>query len=86
MHEGTQLRWITEAEARWFRDFALVQRAASEPYPYIVPGRTGPAWFDRLCVTMSTLVRTGAGRRSLPVDTRFRSRPRSHLRRVRPAC
>lgn len=37
MRENTQLRWITEAEARCFRDFALMQRAASEPYPTLCP-------------------------------------------------
>jgi len=71
MREGIQPRWIAEAEARRFRDFALVQRAASEPYLGIVPGRAGPAWFGRLRAMMPTLVRTGAGRRSLPVDTAF---------------
>jgi class 3 adenylate cyclase len=71
MRKGTRLRWIAEAEARWFRDFALVQRAASEPCCCMVPGRAGLAWFDRLRAMMPSLIWTGAGRRLFPVDTAF---------------
>jgi hypothetical protein len=76
MREGIQLRWIAEAEAKWFRDFALAQRAASEPYLRIVPAHAGPAWFDRLRAMMPTLVRTGASRRSVLEGGSPISRPR----------
>jgi class 3 adenylate cyclase len=71
MRETPQFRWIAEAEARWFRDFALVQRAGSEPYRCIVPSRASSAWFDRLRAMMPTLVWAGADRRSVTVDAAF---------------
>lgn len=88
MSEGTQRRWIAEAEARRFRDFALVQRAASEPCPCLEPARNGPAWVERLRAMMPVLVRTGAVRRSFPVGTAFAlatsstGRPKAPVREV----
>ncbi len=68
MREATQLRWIAEAEAGRFRDIAQVQRAGSEPYLCITPGRYGPAWLERMRARMRSLVQTVAGHRSFPVD------------------
>ncbi len=64
MREGTQARWIAEAEAERFRDFALVQRAETEPHLCIIPGRDSPDWFGRLRATTRSLVQTVAAYRS----------------------
>ncbi len=87
MPRSVQLRWIAEAEARWVREFALSQRAASEPYVSIVRSRTRPSWFDRLRELAPRLARTVAGRQQLPVARRlaFKARSDDLLRNSRTA-
>jgi class 3 adenylate cyclase len=86
MREGTQLRWIAEAEARWFRDFTRIQRATSEPHRCVVPRRTGRAWFNPLRAMMPTLARAGAAGRSVLADTAFAFAMGSSERLKVPVC
>jgi class 3 adenylate cyclase len=66
MSGNVQLRWIAEAEARCVQEFALAERAASEPRLNLVQARAGPAWLDRLCELAPGLARQLVRRRRLP--------------------
>jgi class 3 adenylate cyclase len=48
MYRSTLFRWIEEAEARSVREFAVVQRALSEPHVSMVHTRTGRPWYNWL--------------------------------------
>jgi class 3 adenylate cyclase len=60
MQKSVQLRWIAEAEAKRVRQFALVQRAASEARVNLVYPTLGSASFGRLRKLLRRLTSIGA--------------------------